>query len=142
MITKHERSFASGETKYKLEHYIDVLELKPRAVRQAQPIRSTVHPKIQNFRNRIETGPKGDREYVKILRLLLDYGQNPLLKAIEECKLNGACSYEAVRFTLMQNLQTLEEVSATTNKSLNLGPEIINHNLSRYDTLMKAGELR
>lgn len=137
-VAQHVRLFGAGETKYELSHYLDVLERKPRAVRQARPVRAEVHAQIRAFRDRLASGAHGDREFVRVLRLLVEYGQTPVLAAIEECTRGGACSYEAVRFALMQSLQALPEVAATAALA-DKGPDVAASDLTVYDSLLGGG---
>jgi hypothetical protein len=70
----------------------------------------------------------------------VEYGQLPVLAAIEQCAASGACAFEAVRFTLMQSLQAVAEVAATTELD-DMGPFIADPDLQVYDNLLKVGEL-
>ena len=45
-IVTYERLSGQGKTAYKLEHYIGLLERKPRSVFQAKPVRQTVKKEI------------------------------------------------------------------------------------------------
>jgi transposase len=137
-VARHARVFGAGEAKYELAHYIDVLERKPRAVQQAQPVRATVHELIRSFRAHLAPDAQGDREFVQILRLIVEYGQLPVLAAIEQCAASGACSFEAVRFTLLQSIQTVSKVAGTIELK-GRGPDIANPDLGAYDSLLKAG---
>jgi len=138
---QHPRSYESGRTLYNLDHYIDVLEHKPRAVCQAKPVRETVQERVLVARQWLPQGSDGDQEFVQILRLLLDYGQTALLTALEKCQACGALSYEAIRFQLLQELQTLPEAEAAAAAELNLcGITIAPTDLQAYDELLKVGE--
>ena len=142
-VAQHPRCFETGRTVYDLGHYIDVLEHKPRAVCQAKPVRETVEGRIRAVRERLPQGSDGDREFVQILRLLLDYGQTALLAALEECQACGALSYEAIRFQLLQKLQALPEAEAAASAELGVfGTTIAPTDLQAYDELLKAGEGR
>ena len=55
LIATHDRLFGSGKTSYRLEHYIDLLERKPRSVFQAKPVRDTVAEEL------IDWGKKAPR---------------------------------------------------------------------------------
>lgn len=64
--------FRSGADLYDLSHYSGVLERKPRAAGRAKPVRETVAERIQAVRVCLAQGPAGNREFVQILRLVLD----------------------------------------------------------------------
>jgi len=137
-VAKHTRVFGTGLVQYKLEHYLDLLENKPRSVRQAKPVRAEVHARIRAFRDYLAPGAEGDLQFVQILRLIVEYGETHVLAAIEKCCRCGAHHYEAVRFALMQSLQTVSEV-APANALDELGPSIISADLGAYDGLLKVG---
>ena len=140
-VAQHRRSFEAGRTLYDLSHYIGVLERKPRAAGQAKPVRETVAERIQAVRARLAQGPIGDREFVQILRLSLEYGQSALLAALDACQATGTVSYEAIRFQLLQQLQALPEPASGSN-CLAFGPAIASTDLKAYDGLLKAGEVQ
>ena len=76
-IASFERSYASGETLYRLEHYIDLLERKPRSVRNARPVKETVAEELMEWGKML---PGGNKEMVKLLRLCVDHGQDKVLR--------------------------------------------------------------
>jgi hypothetical protein len=75
-IAEFERQYGVGQTKYKLEHYIDLLERKPRSVHNARPVKETVARELLEWG---ELLPGGNKEMVKLLRLCVDYGEDRIL---------------------------------------------------------------
>ncbi|MFA7175366.1 MAG: IS21 family transposase [Kiritimatiellia bacterium] len=140
-VTEHTRAFGASQVRYKLEHYLDLLEDKPRSVRQARPVRAEVHARIQAFRDYLAPGAEGDLQFVQILRLLVEYGAAPVLAAIESSCRCGAHHYEAVRFALMQSMQMEYEAAPSIDLD-ELGPAIISTDLCVYDGLLKVGEVQ
>lgn len=76
LIATHDRLFGSGKTSYRLEHYIDLLERKPRSVFQAKPVRDTVAEELIDWGKKL---PGGNTEMVKLLRLCVDHGEEKIL---------------------------------------------------------------
>lgn len=76
LIATHDRLFGSGKTSYRLEHYIDLLERKPRSVFQAKPVRDTVAEELIDWGKKL---PGGNAEMVKLLRLCVDHGEEKIL---------------------------------------------------------------
>lgn len=76
LIATHDRLFGSGKTSYRLEHYIDLLERKPRSVFQAKPVRDTVAEELIDWGKQL---PGGNTEMVKLLRLCVDHGEEKIL---------------------------------------------------------------
>ena len=60
-----------------MEHYIDLLERKPRCVFQAKPVRATVAEELIDWGKQL---PGGNAEMVKLLRLCVDYGEEKVLE--------------------------------------------------------------
>lgn len=49
IIASFDRLYGSGKTTYRLEHYIDLLERKPRSVFQAKPVRTNVTKELLDW---------------------------------------------------------------------------------------------
>lgn len=75
-IACHTRCYYSGKTQYRLEHYIDLLERKPRSVFNAKPVKENVTTELLAWGRQL---PGGNREMVKLLRLCVDYGEEHIL---------------------------------------------------------------
>lgn len=76
VIATYPRIYGSGKTQYQLEHYIDLLERKPRSVFQAKPVKENVTQELLEWGRRL---PGGNKEMVKLLRLCVDYGEEYIL---------------------------------------------------------------
>ncbi len=76
-VAGYERIYGSGgETRYTLEHYMPLLERKPRSVFHAKPVRHTIQKDILEWGMKF---PNANRDTVKLLRLCLDYGTNRII---------------------------------------------------------------
>lgn len=80
LIASFQRTYGSGKTSYRLEHYIDLLERKPRSVFQARPVRETVAQELLEWGKLL---PGGNNEMVKLLRLCVDHGEDKILSIKE-----------------------------------------------------------
>lgn len=76
VITTYDRQYGFGNTQYRLEHYIDLLERKPRSVSNARPVKETLTQELLDWGNQL---PGGNKEMVKLLRLCVDYGEERIL---------------------------------------------------------------
>lgn len=76
LIATYDRLYGSGKTEYRLEHYIELLERKPRSVFQAKPVKSNVTKELLDWGRLL---PGGNAEMVKLLRLCVDYGEERVL---------------------------------------------------------------
>ena len=76
VIATYSRQYGAGNTQYRLEHYIDLLERKPRSVSNARPVKETLTKELLDWGNQL---PGGNKEMVKLLRLCVDYGEERIL---------------------------------------------------------------
>jgi hypothetical protein len=80
-IACHTRNYGRNEIITLVEHYIDLLERKPRAVFNARPIKDNAERELLKWGMRF---PGGARDIVKLLRLSVDYGLKRLLEVMEQ----------------------------------------------------------
>ena len=76
VIATYPRQYGFGNTQYRLEHYIDLLERKPRSVYNARPVKESLTKELLDWGNQL---PGGNKEMVKLLRLCVDYGEERIL---------------------------------------------------------------
>lgn len=84
-LATHERCYDSGKQKFQLEHYLKLLERKPRAVGQAKPVRQADLPKpFAQYHEAVQRLDleEGDRCFVKVLLLLRRYPIHILSNAL------------------------------------------------------------
>ena len=130
-IASHLRSYDENAVSYRLEHYLPLLEKKPRAVWNAQPVRHAKLPtEFWDFARKLAN----DYEVVKLLRLMSQHGISAVLPAIQKSYDSGAYSYEGV----LKHLETREESQLT---ELPCDPvEIQQVDLRAYDNMVSGGE--
>lgn len=80
-IATHTRSYERNGIFTVVEHYIDLLERKPRAVFNARPIKDNIEREILKWGMQF---PGGAQDIVKLLRLSVDYGIKKLLHVREQ----------------------------------------------------------
>lgn len=98
VVAVHERSYAKDETKFQLDHYIRLLEQRPRAVRNARPVKQANLPaEIFQLADRL---PGGNHDLVKILRFIVDCGMEPVRQAVRQAIDNRQYNIESVLFYL------------------------------------------
>ena len=78
-IAHYVRCYERGKTKYQLEHYLDLIEKRPRSVFNARPVKDNISQRILNAGRRLSS----PREMVKLLRLCVDYGQDEVMRVLE-----------------------------------------------------------
>ncbi len=78
-LARYPRCYEKGKTKYCLEHYMGLIESRPRSVFNARPVKENVSARLMEIGRRL-AGPK---EMVKLLRLCVDYGEEKVLNIID-----------------------------------------------------------
>jgi len=81
-LARYPRCYEKNKTIYRLEHYLDLIEQRPRSVFNAKPVKDNLSAQILAAGKRL-SGPK---EMVKLLKLCVEQGQNRVLEAIAMIK--------------------------------------------------------
>jgi len=132
-IANHERAYGRNETRYKIEHYLDELEKRPRAIKNAKPLRHGGIPDdILNYKDKI-TGSDSDIQFVKLLKLLIQYGYEEVSKAIKKAAEEGQYNVEIVRFYINKDTTDVKAIPPITDKD---EIKIETSNLAEYDNLI------
>ena len=97
IIATYDRIYGSGKTVYRLEHYIDLLERKPRSVFQAKPVKANVTKELLDWGRML---PGGNAEMVKLLRLCVDYGEERILSIRQQLPQNLVPTVDMIRSQL------------------------------------------
>lgn len=99
LIASHKRSYACGEEVYDLDHYLETLYAKPRALEDSKPFRRAKLPGIFNkyLASLKEHHHRPEREFVKILMLHRETGWDALEKALEQAFSDGIFQADAVK---------------------------------------------
>jgi hypothetical protein len=121
-IAEFDRDYRHDKTHYRLEHYIGLIEKRPRSVYNAAPIKETVPKELYDFLMKLDS----PREIVKVLRLYIDTGDE-LLK-----HLSYADSYDTLYASVIGNTVKNAPIETTV--------KIIIPDLKRYDSLLKGGD--
>lgn len=126
-LARYPRCYDRGQTKYRLEHYLDLIEKRPRSVFNAKPVKDSVSAGLLEFGRKLS----GPREMVKLLRLYTDYGEDKLLKAIENLK--------GSEITIEQIQAHLIPVSIPAKIALNIDIKVSKPQFNKYDSLLTGG---
>lgn len=86
MVAKHRRSYANGEEIYNLDHYLETLYTKPRALEDAKPFKRAELPAIftKYLENLKKHHQQPEREFVRTLMLHRETNWEALASALEE----------------------------------------------------------
>lgn len=123
LIATYNRSYGSGKTQYRLEHYIDLLERKSRSVFNARPVRDNITQELQEWGRYL---PGGNKEMVKLLRLCLDYGEDKILSIKRNLPSQVIPTVDIIR-------GYLNEPTDTSVVYLKQEIQVLDTDLSKYD---------
>lgn len=119
MVATFDRLYGTGKTAYRLEHYLDLLERKPRAVFQAKPVRQNVAKELMDWGRFL---PGGNKDMVKLLRLCVDYGEERILSIKGQLPANVIPTIDMIRSQLHEepasNIVYLSQDIAITQTDL------------------------
>ena len=123
LIATFDRIYGSGRTSYRLEHYIDLIERKPRCVFQAKPVRATVAQELLEWGKLL---PGGNHEMVKLLRLCVDYGEDKVLAVKDSLPKGVIPTVDMIR-------SQLHEPAASSVIYFNNDISVISTDLAKFD---------
>ena len=126
-IARYSRCYQRNTTKYQLEHYIDLIERRPRSVYNAKPVKSTLTEELMEIGKRLS----GPREMVKLLRMYIDFGEERLMTAIK-CIQGTELSIEQIQAHLIQ-------VNQPTKLPLKQDVKVTKPQFEKYNALMNRG---
>ncbi|WP_291522761.1 IS21 family transposase [Acidithiobacillus sp.] len=133
VVATHRRRMGRDQTITDVTHYLDVLERKPGALRNGRPFQDLPRA-ITLLRQRLQSKPRGDREFVDVLLTAREYGIDNLetacAMALEQSIVNAA-----VVLNLMHRLANpLPPAPLCTPEALRLREEP-RADCARYDQL-------
>jgi len=135
-ICRHTKALQKGDHQYNPDHYLELLTRKPRAVRNALPLKKGVMPQeLKDFLNRCKAKDK-EQQLLQVMLLARSVDPDQLLWAVNQANQNGSPTYQLVCFYLKITTPTMEDATSAQ-------PCItVEHtNLTEYDSLM-GGETK
>jgi transposase len=108
-IAVHPRCFDKGRILTEFSHYLDLLERKPRAARTALPVLQAGLPdRFELFRRKVEDGTgTGDRRFVGVLKLSVEYGVERVARALEVAMATGIKEPADIRLLVARDAEAL-----------------------------------
>lgn len=144
IIASHRRVYGQYQEEIKLDHYLELLLQKPRALDNTKVYKpNTLAPIYEQYRRSLNArNHKGNREFVRILMLHRDYPPALVTEAVEIAMAYNVYSYDGVLNILGQLLVSGRPkiVPVSKDKLQNI-PEVvvIPPDLSKYSVLMSGG---
>jgi len=127
-ICSHQRCYQKHKTKYKLEHYLPLIEIRPRSVFNARPVKESKLPEeLESFSHKLSNPEKS---MVRLLRLVIDYGPEKVAVAIQKAEEENQYSVDVIQFYV-----TRQEPVAKIDC---MGPAVQEVDLNAYDMLCEG----
>jgi hypothetical protein len=136
LIFTHDRPFVKGKHQYIPEHYLPLLKKKPRALRNAAPLKyGVLPPQLDEFRKRC-TGKDKYEQLANVLMLGRDISADELLSAVECANMTGRPTYASVcRYLKLKE----ESIRFIDNPIIDVF-KVEHADLSIYDELLSGKE--
>jgi hypothetical protein len=137
IVADHPRNFRRDQIIYDPWHYLPVLMKKPGALRNGAPFKDwALPPALSQVRAKLKSHADGDRQFVKVLGAVPDYGLEAVEAACGEALLAGIASGDVILTVLARRQQPALPPSITTPDALRLKIEPL-ADCGRYDSIRK-----
>lgn len=144
VIAKHPRVYGRNQDHITLDHYLDLLLMKSRALGNTKVYSpQSLPPVYEQYRRCLSArNPKGNREFVKILMLHRDYPPAQVTEAVEIAMMYNVYGYDGVLNILGQSLVSGHKVIPISKDKLQSIPEVVvtPPDLDKYKVLMSGGD--
>ncbi|SDZ51820.1 Transposase [Evansella caseinilytica] len=141
VIAEHSRSYERNQVVTILDHYLEALLKKPRAIRDAHVFQSSDIPDVfRRFHRKMkeQEGAAGDRKFIRRLLLHREMGMEKLTQALLEAEQAQVYRYEVVHETIQRltyyYLRPHELTKEKTPTSL-LDYKVKKSNIAQYEQL-------
>jgi transposase len=139
IVTDSQRSFDRGALVLDPHHVLDLLARKSRAVPEATALLQWPLPPVFESLHRAlcEATRKGHQEYVLVLRLIREHGEDRVAEAAQEALRSGSPRFETIRLCLQR--RSHERVPPTRIEDSRLASiEVAAPRLDVYDQITEA----
>lgn len=142
-IAEHPRVYGRNQEHVILEHYLELLLQKSRALGNTKVYRpQTLPPVYEQYRRcLLARNHNGNREFVKILMLHRDYSPAQVAEAIEIAMAYNVYGYDGVFNILGQMIVSSHKAIPISKDKLQSIPEVVvtPPDLDKYKALMSGG---
>ena len=138
LIAEHKRSYCRKDTVLKLEHYLDVLEQKPRAVMHAAVVRQLpeIYQKVKTVL--LKDDPLGYKELCRILLLHREYPKQEVESALVKALAMGTLTQAMVRQLILNHRSDGQAVPKVEVPEAFAVYEMPRADTRRYDLLLEV----
>lgn len=138
LVALHDRCYSRGERIMQLDHYLPLLAIKPRAVKNALVVRKLpeVYQRLRNYL--CKRNPDGYREFAKILLLNQEFNFEYVLQSIEEALKLNCPSYSAIRQILVAKMANSQITPTQSAANFMVNVEVPVDSPSKFNRLIGA----
>ena len=141
VIAEHARSYDRNQMITVLDHYLEALIQKPRAIRDAHAFQSSDIPDVfRRFHRKMreQEGAIGDRKFIRLLLLHREIGMEKLTQALLEAEKTQVFRYEMVHEIIQRltnNQLFIHDLSKEKTPTNLLDYKIQKSNVEQYEQL-------
>jgi transposase len=141
VIAEHPRSYERNQMITNLDHYLEALLKKPRAIRDAHAFQSSDLPDVfRRFHRKMreQEGAAGDRKFIRLLLLHREIGMEKLTQALREAEQAQVYRYEVVHEIIQRltnNYLQVQDLSKEKTPVNLLDYKIQKANVAQYGQL-------
>lgn len=141
VIAEHPRSYERNQMITNLDHYLEALLKKPRAIRDAHAFQSSDIPDVfRRFHRKMREheGASGDRKFIRLLLLHREIGMEKLTQALLEAEQAQIYRYEVVHEIIQRlsnNCLKIQDLSKEKTPVNLLDYKIQKANIAQYGQL-------
>lgn len=139
-VAEHIRTYEKLQEVFEVDHYLDELERKPRAIQHARPVRKAKLPSsYHEFHKRSFSKYGHGKEFIKLLKFHREFSAEVVKQAVEHCVRNQLYSADHVRhyLYLITQPQTIKPAPMRYETEQPVTVEAPNFN--PYDQLLQKG---
>lgn len=126
VIAKHNRIIGRNQDSLNLDHYLELLLRKSRAIGNTKVYKPQQLPAIyEDYRRQLlARNPKGNRDFVKILMLHREYPSNQITEAVEIAMSYNIYGYDGVLNIINQFMTSNPKVIPLNKEKIQAIPEV------------------
>lgn len=139
-VAKHERSYEKLQEIFEIDHYLDELERKPRAIQHARPVRrTTLPPSYQEFYKRTLSKYGHGKEFIKLLKLHREFTIETVERAVVSCIKKQLYTADSVKHYLYLMIQPETTKPVPIKYEMEQSVAVKPPTFSPYDQLLQKG---
>lgn len=147
VIAEHFRSYERNQIITVLDHYLEALLKKPRAIRDAHAFQASDIPEVfRRFHRKMreQEGAVGDRKFIRLLLLHREIGMDKLTQALSEAEQAQVYRYEVVHENIQKltnNFLKMHELPTGETPTNLLDYKVKKSNIAQYEQL-SGGQMK